>query len=89
MNSLVVLWFAVATGLPEYNIAPTCMEVDDPRKNPSAHAYTFESPNEDQAMIAKLKSGGSIGGIYFLSEDQCKKHLVKYDAIWNKDKYGE
>lgn len=89
MNSLVVLWFAVATGLPEYNIAPACMEVGDPTSSPAASAFTFESPNEDQAMIAKLKSTGSIGGIYFLTEGQCKKHLVKYDAIWNKDKYGE
>jgi len=89
MNPLIVLWFTVMIGIPEYNIAPACGESGDPTAGPVAHLYTFETVEEDKAIVAKSKSSGSIGGVYFMTQYQCNKHLAKYDAIWRKDKYGE
>jgi len=63
MNPLIVVWFTVMIGMPEYNIAPACGESSDPTAGPAAHLYTFETVEEDKAIIAKSKSNGSIGGV--------------------------
>ena len=89
MNPLIVLWFTVMIGIPEHNIAPACGESSEPTAGPAAKFYTFETVEADQAIIARSKSTGSIGGVYFMTKHQCNKHLAKYDAIWRKDNYGE
>ena len=89
MNPLIALWFTVMMGIPEYNITPACGESSDPTTEPVANLYTFETVEEDKAIIARTNSTGNIAGVYFMTEYLCNKHLEKYDAIWRKDAYGE
>ena len=89
MSTLAALWVVIILGAPEFNIPHACGESGSPTEGPAAHLFTFETVDADQAIIARSKSNGTIGGVYFMTMAQCNKHLAKYAAIWEKDSYGD